>query len=225
MGSVFEKAIQTITGKNSYEKENAEADFKLLEAQAVASDAALSSVPAGIDQTNIRGKSVFHSVGDRMDLIDGAETLVVKKTQTHTVFELAQLLYNNTRKVVIQDNDTLTVNGRQDIFIVGKSTQQFMDTHEVTAPEEFEWKHFERGFSAFKLDTCLLDFDVHATSVDTHVVDVELAGLKTRGGALEEVIKGQKGEADAIQLEISIEVDIKGRGDVLVDIGLGTPFR
>ena len=66
---------------------------------------------------------------------------------------------------------------------------------------------------------------MHAVGVDTHVADVELALFKGRGGALEEVLKGQEGKADALQFEVSIEVDVKGRADVLVDIGLGTPFR
>ena len=224
-GSVFDKSIRTITGRNGYETDKAEAAFRALEANAMTSEAALSAVPTGVDQNNIRGKSVFHCEGDRIDLIDGTETLVVKRTQTQTVFELSQLFYDNTRRVVIAEDDTLTVHGEQQIFVVGESGHQFIGKHEVTAPEEFEWKTFERGFSAYKLDMAVLDVDVHAVGIDTHIADVELALAKGRGGALEEVLKGQEGKADALQLEVSIEVDVKGRADVLVDIGLGTPFR
>ena len=225
LGAVFSKAWKTATGQNGYETDKAEADFKMLAKQNMISEAAMESVPPGTDQQNIRGTYVLHTVGDRIMLIDGNETLVVKGTQTHTVDQLARLLYNNTRKVVIADDDTLTVHGDQQIFIVGESAEQYLGKHEVTAPEEFEWKTFERGFSAYKLDMAVTDFDIHALGVDTHALDVELALLKGRGGALEEVLKGQEGKADALQLEISVEVDVKGRGDVLIDIGVGTPFR
>lgn len=224
-GSVFNKVKQTLTGKNGYETDKAEASFKALELNAVTSEAALAAIPTGVDQTNIRGQSVFHSDADRIDLIDGNEILVVKQKQTQTVFELSQLFYDNTRRVVIAEDDTLTVHGEQQVFIVGESSHQFVGKHEVTAPEEFEWKTFERGFTAYKLDMAVLDLDVHAVGVDTHVADAELALFKGRGGALEEVLKGQEGKADALQLEVSIEIDVKGRADVLVDIGIGTPFR
>ncbi len=225
LGSVFSKAVKTVTGKNSYEKENAENDFKTLAKANLASAEAMQSIPPGAVQQKVAGDHVLHVNGKRTMLINGDELLDITGTQTHRIGQLATLMYNDTRKVIIVDNDTLTVHGQQQVFIVGESGHQFIGKHEVTAPEEYEWKTFERGFSAYKLDTCVLDFDVHGTSIDTHVIDVELAGFKGRGGALEEVLKGQKGEAEAIQLEISIEVDIKGRGDVLVDIGIGTPFR
>ncbi len=223
--AVFSKAIKTVTGQNGYEKDKAEADFKMLAQQNMMSEAAMTSVPAGQDQQNIRGNYVFHTAGNRTMLIDGKETLVVKGTQTHTVDELASLLYNATRKVVVADDDTLTVHGEQQVFVVGESSHQFLGKHEVTAPDEFEWKTFERGFSAYKLDMAVTDFDIHGLGIDTHALDVELALFKGQGGALEEVLKGQEGKADALQLEVSIEIDIKGRGDVLIDIGIGTPFR
>ena len=223
--SVFTKAVRTVTGQNGYETDKAEAAFKTLQASAVTSKSALSNIPSGVDQNNIRGMSVFHSEGDRTDLIDGKETLVVKETQKHTVFELSQLLYNDTRTVVIADDDMLTVHGEQQVFVVGESGHQFVGQHEVTAPTEFEWKTFEYGFTAYKVDMAVADVDVHGVGIDAHIADAELAIFKGRGGALEEVLKGQEGKGDAIQLEVSIEVDIKGRGDVLVDVGIGTPFR
>ena len=75
-GPVFSKVIKTLTGKNGYETDKAEASFKALEANEMTSEAALATVPTGVDQTNIRGQSVFHSDGNRIDLIDGSETLV-----------------------------------------------------------------------------------------------------------------------------------------------------
>jgi hypothetical protein len=219
------KFIKTVTGQTSYNLDGARKDFRALSNAAVASESALTSVPSGVEQVNISGKSVRHVSGDRIVLIDGSEILVVAETQTHTIMNDSRHFYETNRKVVVGSSDTQTIGNRHDVFVTGESTYQYLNKHEVTAPEEFEWKTFERGFSAYKLDTCLTNFDAHLMTVDTHAMDVELALLKGRGGALEEVLKGQKGEADALQLEVSIEVDIKGRGDVLVDIGIGTPFR
>lgn len=223
--SVFTKVIKTVSGTTTYEMDGARRDLGALSNAAVANDSALTDIPIGVEQTSIAGNSVRYVWGKRTTLVSNNDILNVEGQEIHTIVQDSQHFYEANRRVVVGNNDTQTVGNRQDLFVIGQSSYQYIGDHELTAPGDFEWKTFERGFTAYKIDLCLFNLDAHLMSIDTHVMDVELAGFKGRGGALEEVLKGQEGKADAIQLEVSIEVDIKGRGDVLVDIGIGTPFR
>ena len=108
---------------------------------------------------------------------------------------------------------------------MGASTQQFIARHELTAPEEFEWKQFERGFSAMKLDIALLGVDAHIAALDLHVIDLEICIFDADPIILGMKIGGPEVETKALKLEISLELDIKFRGDILVDLGTGTPIR
>ena len=223
--AVFDKLASTITGKNAYEVDKANVDFKMLSAGGIANPDALGSLKRGTRQDHIKGDYVLQVDGDQYDLIKGNDTLEVTGYQSDHVHGKAKFLYDEDRKVVVGGDYILRVYKASDTFVFGESKEQFVGVHEVTAPEEFEWKQLERGFSALKLDMSGFAMDIHLAQGDLHVIDAEAKVFETKGGTFHEILEAQRGRAIALIICAALELDIMFRGDVLVDLGTGTPFR
>jgi hypothetical protein len=223
--SVFNKLVHTVTGKNAYEIDRAEQDFKLLSADGIATNTGMKGLKSGSGQNHITGNYVFQVDGDRLGLINGDDSLKVTGAQTEHIAGNAIFLYDKSRKVVVRLDYDLSVAGDSTRFVFGKSSEQFVGQHEVTAPEEFEWKQMERGFSAMKLDMATFGLDIHAMSADVHVVDAEATVMEGKGGTFHEIIEGQRMNLIALILATAMRLDIMLRADALIDVGTGTPFR
>jgi hypothetical protein len=224
-GGVFSSLVKTVTGKNTYEIDNAERAFKRLQPTSMQEAMAMPGMDPGAQQHVIRGDSVIHFLANRLRYVDGNDFLYVKGTQTEKITGDATLTYIADRQVTVGRDDQLNVHGDQDTFILGKSKEQYVGKHEVTAPDEFEWKQMERGFSAMKLDMATFGLDIHAAAADVHVVDAEAAVMEGKGGTFHEIIEGQRMNLIALILATALRLDIMLRADALIDVGTGTPFR
>jgi hypothetical protein len=222
---VFKKTIKTVTFQNGYHNDGKDPGFKALAAASMASLTAISGVKTGTGQIVIRGDSSFHYMENHSVIIEKIDTLVVNQDQNELVKGDTQHFYKQDFLRAVSGNDDVRVNKQRNIIVLGESQENYVGKHEVTAPEEFEWKSYERGFSFLKLDMATLAMDVHLTAGDVHVVDAEATVFETKGGTFHEILEAQRGRAIALILAAAIELDVMFRGDVLVDLGTGTPFR
>ena len=222
---VWDGIKKVVTGKNSYETDKVDATFKMLQTSAIATNTAMPGQIPGSRQEVIRGNSVLTVTGERYAHIESNDKQLVDGTSYEQTKGNAEFVFLANRYLNVTGDEQHLVYGNQDIFILGPSTQQFVGKHELTAPEEFEWKQFERGFSALKLDIALLGVDAHIAALDLHVIDLEICIFDADPIILGMKIGGPEVETKALKLEISLELDIKFRGDILVDLGTGTPIR
>ncbi len=222
---VFTSVIKTVTGKNAYEIENAERAFKLLGPKNMDQTIALAGLKPGVHQHVVRGDSVYHYLQKRFNYIDGDDFQFIQGIQREETTGNATFVYSADRRLTVGHDDDFSVNNRQDTFVLGKSTHQFVGKHEVTAPEEFEWKQFERGFSALKLDMATFVLDIHLSEADVHGIDVELIGAETRTVTASDINKAMKVQLRILLLAAALELAIVGRLNGAPDVGLGTPLR
>ena len=223
--SPFMKTIKTITFQNGYKNDGNDPGFKALAAASMTSLTAVNGVKPGTKQTIVRGDSSFHFMKNHSVIIEEKDTLIVNGEQNELVKGDAQHFYKSDFLRAVQGNDDVRVNKQRNIIVLGESQENYVGKHEVTAPEEFEWKSYERGFSFLKLDMATFGLDIHLSAGDVHVVDAEAVAFKTKGGTFHEILEAQRGRAIALILAAAIELDIMLRGDLLVDVGTGTPFR
>jgi len=224
-GAVFSKLIHTVTGNNTYEVDKAESDFKMLDTKGISSASALGALKPGSRQDHIVGDYVLQVDGNRYGIVAGNETLTVAKEQAEHIQGDAIFLYDNNRKVVVGANYFLRVFGASDTFVNGTSTEQYVGTHEITAPEEFEWKQMERGFSALKLDMAVFGLDIHASAADIHNVDAELIVAETKSSTFSDANKAMKLKFCALLLTAMIELAVNARLNGAPDFGDGSPVR
>lgn len=225
MSSVFDKVKKTITGKNRYEVESAESDFKLLNLKQMASRMANDGMKPGVHHHTVRGDSVYHYLKDRTRLIDGNEFLVVGKKQDEEVIGDSLLTYDSDRRIVVGKLDDLSVKGPQSVFVLGPSTEQYVGKHEVTAPEDFEWKQLESGFTAMSVDLKGLDIAVTAAAGEFNVLETSVESIKAFAEGFREGVKGHEGKAVALREEaIPMEPVLIFRVNILVQVSIITPF-
>lgn len=84
-GGVFDSFAKTITGKNLYEVDNAEDDFKLLNPKQMAHKMAMAGLTPGVHQHRIKGNTAYQFLGNRSRVVDGSDFLVVKEKQMEEV--------------------------------------------------------------------------------------------------------------------------------------------
>lgn len=223
--AVFDKAKKTVTGKNAYEIERAESDFKLLQPGQMNKDIAMAGMKSGAHQNTIRGNSINHYLKNRVRDVDGNDFLTVEKKQEHEVVGDAQFAYDANRTIVVGKTDDLSVKQAQSIFVLGPSTEQYVGKHEVTAPEDFEWKQLESGFTAMSVDMKGADFAVTAASAEFNVLETAVEGVKGFVEGLHEGAKGHEGHAVALRDEaIPMEPVLIIRINILVQVSAITPF-
>ena len=222
---VFNKTVKTVTFNNGYKNDGSDSGFKTLNAAAVPSTAAMAAMQDGNVQNYLKGNVISHYTGDRRAFIDANDILVVLQQQTETITEDVKHIYLADYLHAVKGNEDIRVNQTRTIIVLGTSEENYVGTHEVTAPEEFEWKSFERGFSFTKMDLMGFGLDVHAVQVEAFGANVE-AGLDTAEGALfHQEMKLHHEKESPLIVRMGIEADVLLRGDVLIDIGTGTPFR
>ena len=221
---VFNSLAKVITGKNAYETEKAEPTLKLLTPASISDEIAMTGIKPGVHQHIIRGDSVYHFLKSRLRFVDANDGLYVKGVQREQITGDAKFGYLADRSVAVKVDDQLTVMGTQDIYVRGKSTAEYRGTHEVTTPEEFEWKQLERGFSALKLDMATLSTDIHVTELGIHEHDVEFVGIKTGGYEGHSSFKMQRLHIAALMDKIGAAIDVELHGNTLLSLGLDLPF-
>jgi hypothetical protein len=223
--STFDKVIKTITFSNGYQKDGQDAGFKALAAASMDSSSAISGVKAGTKQTIIRGDVVHHFKGNHYVIVDKNDTLFVNEKQSVTVEGNTQHLYNSNFLRAVKGNDYVRVNSSRNLIVLGETTEDYLGTHEITAPEEFEWKSFERGFSFTKLDLMGIGFDFHGAEITGKGADVDVGVENAEGAVFHQEIKFTKEKENLFHQTVGVAVDVLLRVDAMVDIGVGTPFR
>lgn len=223
--SVFDHALKTVTFSNGYKNDGQDSGFKALNSASLANSIAMSGVRAGTKQVVIRGDAVYHFLKNHLVMIDGNDSLYVKGEQSETVEQNTEHIYDSDFLRAVKANDHLRVNGTRDLIVLGASEENYVGTHEVTAPQEFEWKSFEHGFSFTKIDLMGFGLDIHALEVEAYGANVE-AGVDTAEGAVfHQELKLHHEKESPLIVRVGVEADVLLRGDVLIDIGTGTPFR
>ena len=222
---VFSKFIKTITFDNSYKNDGKDPGFKTLNAASFDSTAAMSGMKAGTKQTKIKGDSIFHYMKNRFVIVDENDTLYVNGQQACTVKGNAQFLCSSNYLRGVSGNEDIRVNKDRTLIVLGTSEENYLGTHEVTAPSEFEWKSFERGFSFTKLDLMALGFDFHGAEITAKGADVDVGIDNAEGSAFHQEIKLTHEKEELFHTKVGFEADVLLRVDSLLDVGLGTPFR
>jgi hypothetical protein len=222
---VFDKFSKTITGKNMYEVDKAEKDFKLLDPANMATKMANEGMKPGVHHHTVRGDSVYHYLKNRTRLIDGNEFLVVKQQQLEEIIGDSLLTYDANRTVVVGDTDDLSVKKSQSIFVLGPSSEQYVGKHEVTAPEDFEWKQLESGFTATSVDLKGIDMAITAASGEFNILETTVEGVAAFLKGFHEGANGHEGKAIALRDEaIPMEPVLIVRVNILVQVCIITPF-
>jgi hypothetical protein len=223
--SVFQKTQKTVTFSNGYQNDGKDPSFRLLNASSMAASAAISNIPPGTHQNVVRGDAVHHYLQNVLTLIDHNDTLQVDGQQSETVTLDARHFYKANFLRGVSGNDHIRVNQVRDIIVLGESSEQYLGKHEVMAPEEFEWKSFERGFSFTKIDLMGIGLDTHAANVELYGANVGVGVNSTEGTGFHQEGSLQHEHAPLFHTKEGVEVDALFRLDALIDIGTGTPFR
>lgn len=222
---VFGKIIKTVTYSNGYKNDGKDTGFKALNTAAMNSTAAIAGMKTGTKQTKIKGDTVYHYLNNHYVVVDGNDTLYVNKKQSQTVHGDAQFLYSSNYLQAVKGNQNTRVNQNRTLIVLGESEENYVGKHEVTAPEEFEWKSFERGFSFNKLDLMGAGVDIHGVEITAHGADVDVGIENAEGAVFHQEIKLNHDEGKGLITRVGAEADALLRIDVLLDLGLGTPFR
>lgn len=87
----------------------------------------------------------------------------------------------------------------------------------MTAPEEYEWKQLESGFTAMSIDMKAIDFALTGAKGEFTVLDTAIETVKAFMEGLHEGAKGHEGHAIALRDEaIPIEPVLIIRVNLLV---------
>jgi len=223
-GGVFAKAFQTVTGLNAYETEKVEPAYKLLSPEGMISDSALSSLKSGQHQEVTRGVAAEEVTQSRFTFINGDEWLRVLQKQTEEIHGDTNLSFLKSRYVAVGMNEEHLTYGDLDTYVRGSSTEMFVGTHELTAPEEFEWKQLERGFSAMVLDMKLFGLGFFVGSADIGKWDLDTKEVKTKLHEMHEHLTAQRAAISALLTRVGGHLEATLHGNPLISLGLDLPF-
>jgi hypothetical protein len=180
---------------------------------------ALKGMKPGIEQTLVHGTQTAQIDEDRKILILQKEVREVVQTQDELIHGKSTLIYEHVRNVTVGDEDDLTVNGIQDIFVIGESEATYLGKHEVDAPFEFEKKMFEGGLTGFELKFLGLGASVIGRESEVKISgDKEALYEKFMEGFHEEAV-GQKGEAKALGNKVGGHADANVKVNPAPEIG------
>lgn len=120
---------------------------------------ALNGAPPGVDTKVITGSYTAKISEDSITEIDKNCLSLVHEDQKHEVMgdqiekihKKTELTYLHGRDVTVGDEDLLSVNGHQEIFVLGESEATYRAKHEVHVPFEFEMKATEQGLTVAEL--------------------------------------------------------------------------
>ncbi|GAA3753554.1 hypothetical protein [Terriglobus aquaticus] len=222
--NVFKGAIKTFTGKNAYESEKVEQSYKMLTPEGMISASALSALQAGQHQEITRGNAAMQVTQDRYTFIDGNEIQRILQTQREETHGDANFSWLANRNIAVQGNEEHLTYGDLDTYVRGESVEMFVGKHEVTAPEEFEWKQLERGFSYLKQDMMVAGLDLHVSQIDVHQVDVEVSGLETKVHGGSHDLRGEGVKIHAFFSRIGSHLEATLHANPLISLGLDIPF-
>ena len=222
--NVFKGMAKIITGKNAYETDKVDHAYKLLEPENMTSPSALSALKAAQHQEITRGDAAMQVTEDRTTYIDGNEKVRIQLEQTEETHGVARLTWLEDRYLAVQGDEEHLTYGSLDTFVRGESHEMFVGQHEVTAPEEFEWKQLERGFSFLKQDMMVAGLDLHVSQLDIHQVDVEIAGLETKGYEGSADLRAEGVKIHAFFARIGSHLEATLHGNPLISLGLDIPW-
>ncbi len=169
MRAVFDGMGKVITGHNAYDGGKVKDAFKLLQPRQIGTELALPGMDPGASQTHIHGNVTTYLDNDVLLFIQGARTEMTMKT--------ADFGFMDTKNTAVYGNEEQLNYGRNDLFVLGESTLQYKLKREITAPEDFEWKQFDRGFSATKMDITGLETAASLAKVEFTGLDYSLKGI------------------------------------------------
>ena len=178
---VFNKIWQTSTFHTPDFQEGKDPVFGLLMAKDIASDGAITAVLPGNQQTVINGDSILHLTGNRSERIDKDESLEIIGTQAHVMHESAQLSYEKSRLIAVKEFDLQRIHGGRDVVVIGETNELYMAKREVSAPEDFEWKQFDRSYNTTKFDWTNAATEITMVLVEFTGVDLSLKGVSPFG--------------------------------------------
>ena len=171
----FNKVIQTISTPDGANKDNANAAFKVIQARALHSVSAIPTVRGGHGQHRIRGNSYQVITGNRGMIIGGDDLLSVAGEQTEVIKGKAEFLYQDDRNQATMGDEEWVVNKTRQCWVIGQSTDNFIDKHDTNAPESFEWKHKESSFIATINENCYFGNSRYAMKTEIGIVDNDLS--------------------------------------------------
>ena len=116
-------------------------------------------------------------------------------------------LWQDDRLKVAGDQDELTVNGYQEIFVTGESEETYLGTHEVNAPMEFEKKWLEAGATGAELKFLGIGASVIGREQEIKMYDEKEGLYQMVMKGFHEQAVGQKGEAKVMGNKVGTHAD------------------
>jgi hypothetical protein len=223
--SPFGGELELETRPHKLDKDHLPPEFGRLNAAAISTPNALAGPPPGAETAYIKGKQTAHVTVDRTTIVDCNEDHTVFGTQQETIHGKTQLTYLDGRDVVVGNADQLSVNGTQEIFVLGESEETYVGKHEIHVPWEFERKLFEAGLTVSELKFMGGAISIRGREAAYTIQDLECAIFKAEEHILHEKAKAHEGTAAALTDTAAVTADVNARVDVAPDVGLGTPLR
>ncbi len=169
MGEVFDGAKKIITGHNVYDGGKVADAFKILQPKQIGTELALPGLEPGVAQTHINGNVTTY--------LDKNVLLFIQGTRTEMTMQEADFGFMQNKNTAVYGNEEQLNYKRNDLFVLGEATLQYKSTREIHAPEDFEWKQFDRGFSATKLEFAALETSATLAKVEFTGLDYSLKGI------------------------------------------------
>ncbi len=175
----FDMVAKTISGESGKTKDNVPLKFQNLQDAQMHKANAIKGMEPGAGQHRIKGNYIHHINGLRAIGISGDDILYVGQDQSETVKGDAEFVYLQDRRQSTVGNEAWLVQKTREMWVVGQSSDNYIDKHDVNAPESFEWKHEESTFIATQNENCYWGNSLYGMKTEIGLVDndISLSGL------------------------------------------------
>lgn len=220
-GTAFQAAtLKLPTRSHKMDKDHEPPELATLDRNNMPSPTALKGMQPGIEQILVHGTQTTTIDKDRKMLILQNETREVMKNQDEVIHVKTTLTHEHGREVTVGDDDDLSVNGIQEIFVTGESEATYLGKHEVTVPWEFEKKFLEAGATAMELKFLGVGSSVKGRESEIKISGEKEALFESFMEGFHEEATGQKGEAKAMGNKVGVHADANVKVNPAPEIGL-----
>ena len=179
---------------NSFDQDHLPPDFGNLDRANINRPTALSDCPPGIDQHRVNGISSTKIMQDSNTIINMNENRTVFQKQTEEIHNQATLTYLNGRDVTVGNADQLSINGTQELFCLGQSSEVWCMKHDESVPFDLGLKSVSTSISAGVLNLFGRAISVYYMQHYLSVIKDDNSLFSDLKAGFHEGMAGQQGE-------------------------------
>ncbi len=169
LSKVFDGEEKIRTGHNAYDGSKVKYAFNILQADQISSDKALAGLQPAVVQNHVTGNVATY--------LDNDVFLFIQGTRTEITYDKADFGFLKMKNTAVYGDEEQINYGRNDLFVLGEASLQYKSKRDITAPEDFEWKQFDHGFSATKMEFAALEISATLAKVEFTGIDYSLKGI------------------------------------------------